>query len=140
MIWPITARYVCNTDPFQDLDRMRNAVDRWFSSYPALNLWTGADEAVVLVQIPGVDPKDVSLTLAGNVLTIEGKRDPEPTGGGVVHRAERDTGTFSRSIRLPFETDSEKVTAAAEHGILRITLPRSEASKPRKITINQEKR
>ena len=143
MIWPLITRYEFDADPFQDLDRVRNSVDRWFNGYsparaqfPAVSLWVGADEAVVLAQLPGIDPKDVSLTLTGDVLTIEGKRDPVTTDPAAIRRSERDDGAFSRSIRVPFNVDPAQVKATGEHGVLRIALPRSEASKPRKIAIN----
>jgi HSP20 family protein len=70
--------------------------------------------------VPGVDPKDISITLTGDVLTIEGKLGEK---------------TFSRSILLPYDVQSDQVKAKTEHGILRITLPRTEASKPRKIVV-----
>lgn len=143
MIWPLVTRYAFETDPFQDLDRVRDEVDRWFTGYsptrprfPALSMWVGTDEAVVLAQIPGVDPKEVSLTLTGDVLTIEGRRDPVVNDPASLQRSERDDGAFSRSVRVPFDVDASQVKAAGEHGVLRINLPRSEASKPRKISIN----
>lgn len=143
MIWPLVTRYPFDTDPLEDLDRARNAVESWFTSgaparaqFPALSLWVGADEAVVLAQVPGVDPKDVSVTLAGDVLTIEGKREAATTDPAVLQQNEREDGAFSRSIRVPFDVDASQVKATGEHGVLRIALPRSEASKPRKIAIN----
>jgi HSP20 family protein len=143
MIWPLVTHYAFDTDPFQDLDRIRNAVDPWFTSYspartrfPLLSLWVGADEAVLLAQVPGIDPNNVTLTLKGDVLTIEGKRDPVTSDLAAVQRNERGVGAFSRSIRVPFEVDAAQVKATGEHGVLRISLPRSEASKPRKIAIN----
>ncbi|MFH0908772.1 MAG: Hsp20/alpha crystallin family protein [bacterium] len=143
MIWPLVTRYAFDTDPFQDLDRVRNTMDRWFTGYapahvqfPAVSLWVGTEEAVVLAQVPGVDSKDVSLTLTGDVLTIEGKRDAVTADPAALQRNERDDGAFSRSIRVPFDVDASQVKATGEHGVLRITLPRSEASKPRKIAVN----
>ena len=136
MIWPLVTRYAFDADPFQEVDRWFTGYPATRSRFPALSLWVGSDEAVVLAQVPGIDPKEVSLTLTGDLLTLEGKREAGKAEASSYQRHERDYGTFSRSVRLPFEVDASKVTANGENGVLRITLPRSEASKPRKISIN----
>lgn len=143
MIWPLVSNYAFETDPFRDLDRIRSAAEPWFTTYsparapfPSLNLWVSGEEAVVLAQVPGIDPKNVTLTLNGDVLTIEGQREPVTNDPSTLQRNERGEGRFSRSIRVPFNVEPAQVKATGEHGVLRITLPRSEASKPRKIAIN----
>ena len=133
-------------DPFQDLYRLQREVNRLFSDvtepaerFPALNLWSSDDEAVVMVELPGVDPKKVDLSVVGHVLTLQGERAEEPgVKAEAYHRRERSTGAFARSVRLPFDVESDKVQARYEHGVLRITLPRKESTKPRRIAIAAE--
>lgn len=145
MIWPMT-RLDLLADPFHELNRLQREVNRLFQDasgaanrFPAVNLWGTADEAVIAAEIPGVDPKSVHLTVLGNVLTIEGER-PAETGVAptAYHRCEREPGRFVRTVRLPFDVEGDKVTAKAEHGILRINLPRKESTKPRRIAITAE--
>ncbi len=145
MIWPIT-RLDWTQDPFMDLHRLQREVNRLFSDYaepmerfPALNLWSSDEEVVVVVEVPGVDPKAVDLSVVGHVLTLQGER-PEESGvtEEAYHRRERITGKFVRTIRLPFEVEADKVQARYEHGVLRVTLPRKESTKPRRIAIAAE--
>ncbi len=145
MMWPMM-KTSWAMDPFQDLYRLQREVNRLFSDYtepssrmPALNLWMKDDEAVVTADLPGVDPKDVQLSVLGQVLTIEGERKAEAdVKEEAYHRRERAVGAFTRSIRLPFEVEQDKVQAKYEHGVLRVTLPRRESTKPRRIAIAAE--
>lgn len=145
MIGNVT-RYDWMQDPFRDLYRLQREVNRLFSDFaepadrfPALNLWSSEEEAVVAVELPGVDPKAVDLSVVGHVLTVQGERPEEP---GVkdesYHRRERATGKFVRTVRLPFEVQEDQVQARYEHGVLRVTLPRKESTKPRRIAIAAE--
>lgn len=145
MIGPVT-RWDWAQDPFLDLHRLQREMNRLFSDYaepaerfPALNLWSSDDEAVIAVELPGVDPKAVDLSVVGHVLTLQGER-PEETGvkAEAYHRRERATGKFVRTVRLPFEVQEDKVQARYENGVLRITLPRKESTKPRRIAIAAE--
>lgn len=133
-------------DPFQDLYRLQREVNRLFSDYseaadrfPALNLSSTDDQAEVAVELPGVDPKLVELSVVGHVLTLQGER-AEETGiaAEAYHRRERATGKFVRTVRLPFEVEADRVQARFEHGVLRVTLPRKESTKPRRIAIAAE--
>ena len=130
-------------DPFSEFRTLQREMNRLFSgytpeqaAYPALNLWSNGDEAVVTAELPGVDPADISLNVVKNQLTIEGERKAETLEEDVVrHRAERGTGRFVRTIGLPFDVENEKVAASYKHGVLKITLPRAEATKPKRIEI-----
>lgn len=106
------------------------------SALPPVNVWQ-ADEAVVVdVGVPGVDPKTVDITLKDQALTIHGQRPAEELKKGeTIHRRERTAGEFMRRLSLPYRGDLNKVTAVYTNGILRITVPRAEADKPRKIAI-----
>lgn len=105
-------------------------------SYPAMNVWTGKDVAVITAEVPGVAAGKMDISVVGETLTLSGERNPEPNESDVrYHRRERGYGKFSRSIELPFRVDAEKVEAKCDNGILTILLPRAEADKPRKISI-----
>jgi HSP20 family protein len=83
-----------------------------------------------------VDLKDLEISVVGNNLTICGNREAETTAeNATYHRKERHCGYFSRGIELPYPVDAEKVEATLESGILKITLPRVEADKPRRISV-----
>ncbi|MFW5915171.1 MAG: Hsp20/alpha crystallin family protein [Planctomycetota bacterium] len=131
--------------PFSDLDRMRRLMNRAFSDvagdvfgapFPAVNLWSNDDKAVATCELPGVRTEDVEISVEKDVLTIRGSREPlEADEDATYRRQERGYGQFSRTIPLPFPVSPDAVEANYEDGILRITMPRSEASKPRQIEI-----
>ena len=131
-------------DPFSEMRRLQREVNRLFAgsgsdvaAFPAVNIWTNQEEVVVKAEIPGVDPKDLDIRVQNDVLTLQGERKPDEVSRDVVcHRCERDAGKFTRSFRLPFDVQNDKVTAKYNRGALTITLPRSEAGKPRKIAIS----
>ena len=94
------------------------------------------EQVVVQVDLPGVDPQTVEILLVGNMLTVKGDQPSPPLRTGeTVHRRERPTGTFSRSIALPSPVDPEKVMAESKNGVLTITLAKEERVKPRHIPI-----
>jgi len=109
---------------------------RWAPTGPAMNVWADEQAVYVEVDLPGtnVDKLDVSVT-EGNKLTIQGERPVLETPNAVWHRQERGAGNFTRTLTLPTMVDANKVEAKYENGVLRLTLPRSEAAKPRKIEI-----
>lgn len=141
MIWPITSAFDIAADPFLELRRMQEEMNRLFRSgprevagYPALNVRTREDGVEVIAAVPGLEPKDLSLTVEGRLLAIEGERKEEEATAPAIRR-ERFAGRFSRQVRLPFDVDAGRVTAKYERGLVWITLPRSEQSKPRKIAV-----
>jgi len=146
MIWQIVGDSEIGFDPFTELSRAHRSMDRLFgdtpgypTSFPALNVWSGENETVVAAEIPGVDPKNLALTVMGDVLTIEGERKTDTIGeDDILHRCERSGGKFSKTVRLPYEVENNAVKAKVANGILRITLARKESSKPRKIEVQAE--
>lgn len=140
MMWPA---YRTSWDPFSDLRAIQREMNRAFSGYspgaaafPALNIWGSGEDAVVVAEVPGVDPKDININVVKDKLTIEGERKAEePADNVTCHRCERPEGGFTRSIRLPFAVESDKVKAKYNNGLLTVTLPREEATRPKKITI-----
>ncbi|MEW5772511.1 MAG: Hsp20/alpha crystallin family protein [Thermodesulfobacteriota bacterium] len=102
------------------------------TAYPLVNLAEDRDNYYVDLDMPGVDAAKVDLTLTERNLTVKGER---PAQSGRFYRQERVAGTFQRIITLGAPVDKDKAAARYADGILRITLPKSEAVKPRKITI-----
>uniref|UniRef100_UPI003569F0A3 Hsp20/alpha crystallin family protein n=1 Tax=Novipirellula sp. TaxID=2795430 RepID=UPI003569F0A3 len=86
-------------------------------------------------ELPGFHMDDMEIYVTGNQLTLKGERKPPEHEGGTWHRQECSYGKFSRMIELPGDIDSEKVSADFKNGVLHITLPKSEAIKPRRIEV-----
>lgn len=134
--------------PWHEMERMRREMDRVFSnfyasprarvtpSFPAMNVWTNQDGAVITAELPGVNPDDIDISVVGDTLTLTGSRQPEELKEGEkYHRRERGYGKFTRTFQLPFSVEGDKVDAMFSKGVLHLSLPRAEAEKPRKITI-----
>lgn len=103
---------------------------------PLLNLWEDEQALYAEVDLPGIDPAKLDVTVTeGNQLTIQGERAAPEIQGSVWVRQERPTGQFVRSVALPALVDVEKVEANYESGVLQLKLPKSEAAKPRKIQV-----
>jgi HSP20 family protein len=127
----------------QEMNRLFDQADRGagtgvISGYPAMNIWSDAEGVVVTAELPGVDLDALDIAVQANTLTLKGNRErPELGDEVVVHRQERSYGQFRRMLQLPFEVEAANVEAAYENGVLRITLPRAESAKPRKIEVKQ---
>ena len=131
----------------QEMDRLW---DRFFepqwTEFPALGEWaptldlSETKEALVMtVEVPGMDPKDIHVSLQENLLTIKGEKKQEKEEKDERHhRVERSYGAFTRAIRLPIAVDGEKVTASFKNGLLIITLPKTPAAKGTAIPIKAE--
>ena len=106
------------------------------TGYPRLNIAETENGYTIEALAPGVDPDTFELSVRDNTLTIAGeKKPPEGVSSNAFHRSERSVGKFTRSIQLPKLVDPEKVKAGYADGILVITLDKSEAAKPRQITV-----
>lgn len=154
----LTTRWQPFTDPWGTdlwgkMNRFRNEMDRLFESfgycdgpwpalaaaYPAVNVWEDADRVYAEAELPGMELSDLEIYVTGgNQLTIKGERKQPPTDKAYWHRQERGFGTFTRVITLPVDVDCDKVEARFHNGVLSITMPKSEAAKPRKITVKVE--
>lgn len=132
----------------REMDRLRREVDRLFAewptranwsiapNFPAMNVWTDEDSAILTAELPGVRIEDIDISVERDTLTLRGKRQPEQLEeGATYHRRERRVGSFQRAFRLSFQVDSGKVEADFKNGVLSILLPRAEADKPKKIAI-----
>ena len=106
---------------------------------PVIDVLEGKDELVVKVEVPGIEPKEINLTLAEQVLTINGEKQYEKEEKDEkFYRMERAMGAFSRSVRLPIPVDIGKVTAVFKNGLLTVTLPKSKEVKGTAIPIKYE--
>jgi HSP20 family protein len=103
---------------------------------PAFDVSETDNELIVKAELPGMDEKDIDISLSEGVLTVKGEKKHEKEEKKEhYHTVERCYGTFSRTMRVPAHVDTDKVDATYKDGVLRITLPKSEASKPKKIDI-----
>jgi len=139
-------------DPFREAVSLREAMNsllqesfvrpgigpaqNGFSALP-LDVCETENEFVVKASLPGVKPDDVQITVHGDTLTIrgEGKSEQERKGEH-WHLRERRSGAFQRSVSLTTPVSSDKAQANFEHGVLTLTLPKSEAAKPKQIKIS----
>jgi len=136
-------------DPFQVFDELlglRDDLNRTFANWgvsipfarravPAMNMWSSPDGVVVDVELPGADVKDLDVSVTGDELTVRGKVNGAPAEGEAIHRRERPTGEFARTVSLPFRVAANELKAVYRNGLLRITVPRPEEEKTRKIEI-----
>ena len=103
---------------------------------PAVDIHESADALTITAELAGLAPEEVEITVEDQVLTLAGERKFErETKGGTLHRVERSYGAFSRSFTLPATVAADKVEAKFDQGVLTVTLPKAEASKPRKVRI-----
>lgn len=90
----------------------------------------------VKADLPGIDVKDLDISIDNNVLTVKGEKKHEKEEKGENYRCvERHYGSFCRSFMLPAEVKSDEIDAVYKDGVLHLTLPKSEASKPKKIEV-----
>ena len=103
---------------------------------PAVDIKEEADRFVIHADIPGVDPKDIEITMEGGMLTIKGERKSEKRDEGEGYkRVERVSGTFYRRFSLPDTADAERIEAKGKNGVLEVILPKQEKVQPRRITV-----
>jgi HSP20 family protein len=136
---------------FNAMDFFRNRLDSLYSDadwaypaglkwsvedrFPKTNLYEDGDLFEIRAELPGIAKEDLNVKIQGNYLEISGAKKSASPEKYSIHRTERDITSFTRSFTLPADVDSEKVKATLENGILTLTLPKSEAAKPKQITI-----
>jgi len=146
------AKSLVRWDPTSELISLRDSMDRlWRESLArpwaslgtffggeslALDMYETGSEVVVEAILPGVKPEEIDVQVTGNVLTIKGERKEEKREEQATYiYRERSYGSFCRSLTLPTEVDVDKAQAGFEDGVLKLTLPKSEAVKPKSIEI-----
>jgi HSP20 family protein len=142
-------RYYPWAQPSRFQDEIKHVFGRFFvdeangQSNGAASVWTPRVDVkeedkrfVILADIPGVDPKDIDVSMDKGVLTIRGERKQESTdSNGKSTRVERIQGAFQRSFTLPDSADAEGVSASGKHGVLEISIPKKAETTPRKISV-----
>ncbi len=130
-------------EPFRSFNGLDRAFDQFFGGGSGASAWSPAvdvqesDDSITLrADLPGVDPKEVSVEVKNSVLTLRGERkhETEATESN-FHRVERSYGAFTRRFTLPRTVDSEKVTATYRHGVLEVTLAKRAEAKPRQVEV-----
>jgi len=103
---------------------------------PAVDVFEDKDAVRIAVEVPGVNPDDIKISLEQNVLTISGeKQQVSEEKTERVHRYERAYGSFTRSFTLPSSVDAERIEASTDNGVLSIMIPKAEKAKPRQIQV-----
>jgi len=140
--------------PFE-FDRIRREMDRLWDSFleggpmrraadggewlPSIDVSETKSDLVIKAELPGMDPKDIDISMNNGFLTIKGEKKHEREEKDEnYHLVERSYGSFTRSVRLPREVQSDKITASFKNGVLRVTLPKSEEAKKKEIKIKVE--
>jgi len=103
---------------------------------PEFDIAESDDHIVVKADLPGIDVKDLDVSITDNVLTVRGEKKEETEDKKEhYHRLERRSGSFSRSFALPVEVKTEEIEASYRDGVLTLTIPKSEATKPKRIEV-----
>ncbi len=137
--------------PFREITSFRkemdNLLNRFFTRSPLAETWgeewlpsmditESAANIVVQAELPGLEAKDLDISLTEDVLTIKGEKKKEgETKDEHHHYSERYYGAFQRSFRLPASVQADKIEARFEKGVLKITLPKSEEAKKKEIKV-----
>jgi HSP20 family protein len=131
---------VMRFDPFRDFDRLTEQFfggTRGMRSIP-MEAYRRGDQFFIHLDLPGVKPDDVELTLERNVVSIRAERRSPRQEGDEVLIDERPRGTFTRQLFLGENLDAERLNATYDLGVLTITIPVAEQAKPRKVQIAAE--
>jgi len=137
---------------FSMLDELRRRMDRMWQdwdadlpgfstplasaqAWPRANLFDTGSALVLMADVPGVNEKDIQVTINQGTLSIKGERRVDAPDDYVVHRQERGAVTFARAFSLPVAVDTDKISAVVKDGVLQITLAKAPEAQPRKIGV-----
>ena len=134
---------------FEEFDRLRRQIDLFGADFPGrilrgatagvfplMNMTEDKENFYVRAELPGIAGDALDISVTGDTLTISGER-VMPTGdeNAKYHRREREAGKFSRIVNLPSQIDTTKVKPDSKNGILTVTLPKAEETKPKQISV-----
>ena len=142
-------------DPFRDLRSLQEEVNRLFTGNmartfddegiargswsPNVDIYENKDQIVLEAELPGMKREDFDLSVENNVVTLRGERHFEKKDeSDNYHRVERAYGSFTRSFTLPNTVSAEDATAEYNNGVLRVTLPKREETKARRIEVKSD--
>ena len=121
---------------FRDMFEPFSHFDAFSVRWPKIDVVDQENEVVVRAELPGVDKKDIDVSISENMLTLRGKtRHEEKVEKDNYYRSEISQGSFLRSVYLPVEVDNEKASAALNDGILEVRLPKVESSRRKSIQV-----
>ncbi len=145
-------------DPFREIATLQDRMNRLFeeasgrnrrpeedfatgSWVPSVDVRETKEALELQVEVPGIEPKDVTVSVENGVLTLKGTRNFEKaTEGETYHRIERAYGLFERSFTLPTNVNPEKIEARYRQGVLQLSIPKREEAKPKAISIKVEEK
>jgi HSP20 family protein len=139
-------------DPFRDLVSIQDELSRLFGRtyggseslrpsaggvwMPSMDVYETEDRIVAKLELPGIDPDKVDVSVEDSTLTVSGSREfSDEVNEDNYHRVERRYGSFTRAITLPQTVDTEKVNATFDKGVLTIEVAKAERAKPKKIQV-----
>lgn len=138
------ARALTRQNPFWDeMEQLQRGLRRILdegrparaAGIPPINMWSDEQGAKLTAELPGMKIEDLDISVLGNSLTLKGERKADEPATATWHRRERGFGNFTRTFELPFRIAADKVEATLTDGILRLSLPRMEEDKPRRIAV-----
>lgn len=134
-------------DPFETLFAFQRALENRLSSdwlgtttaaigaYPPVNVFQQGDDLVAIVELPGVNKADLSIQAKENTIRIAGRKTIDYPENVSLHRRERLSGVFDRTIVVPMQIDPDRIQAEYNDGLLALFIPRAEKDKPRTIEV-----
>jgi HSP20 family protein len=105
-------------------------------AFPPINVFHRGDNLVAVLELPGVNRNELEIQAKGNTIRISGKKTIAYEDGVSLHRRERHSGMFDRTLTVPIQIDANRVKAEYRDGMLALFIPRAESDKPRTISIN----
>jgi len=135
-------------DPFEALATLQRALDAriesdWMGrgtaasgSFPPINIFQKGEDFVAVVELPGIDKNDLEIEAKENTVRIRGKKMIAYGEQASVHRRERISGFFDRTLSVPIRIEPDRINAEYRDGILALFIPRAEADKPRPIKVS----
>ncbi len=142
---------VVKYDPFRELRGLQDEMTRLFAGQapvnrdeftsgswaPSVDIFEDKDRLILEAELPGMSQEDFDISVENNVLTLKGERKFEKkTDGDNYHRVERSYGSFTRSFTLPQTVSADGAAAEFDNGVLRVSLPKREETKARKIEVS----
>ena len=134
-------------DPFDTLLAFQRALENSFSSgwlgggtaargaYPPINVFQQGDDLVAIVEMPGVNKEDLNIQAKENTVRIAGQKQIDYPENVSLHRRERLSGVFDRTLVVPMQIDPDRIQAEYKDGLLALFIPRAEQDKPRTIAV-----
>jgi HSP20 family protein len=135
------------SSPFDALFALQRALEANFASdwlgagtagmgsFPPINVFQQGDDLVAVIELPGVGTESLNIEAKDNTIRIAGKKTIQFDDTASIHRRERVSGMFDRSISVPIQINPDAIRAEMRDGVLALFIPRAESDKPRKIAI-----